>query len=226
MTTLPVQAIGSDRLWKARLDRVLATRGDLSWLGARSPGERSVLEESPALLLLDGDDARVGHELDAWRTALPPRLYFYRVATVRSLQSCVRSGANGCLEKSASPEVLLRALRAVGAGLFAVEPPLLFRAVLDGWGELPPVDPAVMAHDPQPDLTHLTERQREIVHWAAQGLSNKQIARNLGISPETVKTHLHHVFERAGVSGRVALLAAQWANNGTARHNDALQDVD
>ena len=50
------------------------------------------------------------------------------------------------------------------------------------------------------------------MQWAAQGLSNKQIARNLGISPETVKTHLHHAFERVGVSGRVALSAAQWAN--------------
>ena len=53
----------------------------------------------------------------------------------------------------------------------------------------------------------LTERQREIVQWAARGMSNKQIARQLGISPETVKTHLHHVFEREGVHSRTALLA-------------------
>ena len=35
----------------------------------------------------------------------------------------------------------------------------------------------------------------------------RKIARQLGISPETVKTHLHHVFERGGVHGRMALLA-------------------
>ena len=57
-------------------------------------------------------------------------------------------------------------------------------------------------------LRRLTVRQREIVRWAARGMSNKQIARQLGISPETVKTHLHHVFEREGVHGRMALLAA------------------
>jgi DNA-binding CsgD family transcriptional regulator len=39
------------------------------------------------------------------------------------------------------------------------------------------------------------------------GMSNKQIGRRLGISPETVKSHLHQVFEREGISGRVALLA-------------------
>ena len=62
--------------------------------------------------------------------------------------------------------------------------------------------------EPRGDWSGLTERQREIVRWAARGMSNKQIARQLGISPETVKTHLHHVFEREGVHGRVALLAA------------------
>ena len=100
----------------------------------------------------------------------------------------------------------------------------MLRAVLSSWNELPPVDVAVFAHEPShPNLAQLTQRQREIVQWAAQGLSNKQIARNLGISPETVKTHLHHAFERAGVSGRVALSAAQWANQGAAE--PASQDL-
>ena len=63
------------------------------------------------------------------------------------------------------------------------------------------------------DWSTLTERQREIVRWAARGMSNKQIARQLGISPETVKTHLHHVFEREGVHGRMALLAAHIDDN-------------
>ena len=213
MTTLPVMAIGGDRLWRARLERILASRGDLSWLGARSAGERGTRGEQPALLLVDGDDPRVEQEIRSWRVALPQRLYFYRSPTVGALQHCVRHGASGCLEKDASPETVLRALRAVGAGLFAVEPALMLRAVLSSWNELPPVDATVFEHEsPHPSLAQLTERQREIVHWAAQGLSNKQIARNLGISPETVKTHLHHAFERAGVSGRVALSAAQWAN--------------
>lgn len=215
MTTLPVMAIGSDRLWRARLERILATRGDLSWLGSRSPGDRGAHREQPALLLVDGDDPRVEHEIRSWRVSLPQRLYFYRAPTVTALQDCVRAGASGCLEKDASPETVLRALRAVGAGLFAVEPALMLRAVLSSWNDLPPVDANAVAHEsPHPSLAQLTQRQREIVQWAAQGLSNKQIARNLGISPETVKTHLHHAFERAGVSGRVALSAAQWANNG------------
>ena len=71
-----------------------------------------------------------------------------------------------------------------------------------------PAAPAAPLAVPQDRWPQLTDRQREIVHWASQGLSNKQIGRRLGISPETVKTHLHHVFEREGISGRMALVAA------------------
>jgi DNA-binding CsgD family transcriptional regulator len=44
------------------------------------------------------------------------------------------------------------------------------------------------------------------VGWVTQGLSNKEIGRHLGISPTTVKTHLHNIFERVGVSGRQHLV--------------------
>jgi DNA-binding CsgD family transcriptional regulator len=54
-------------------------------------------------------------------------------------------------------------------------------------------------------MDQLTRRQYEIVRWVAQGLSNKEIGRHLGISPTTVKTHLHNIFERAGINGRQQL---------------------
>ena len=58
---------------------------------------------------------------------------------------------------------------------------------------------------PAPGMAPLTDRQREIVRWVAQGLSNKEIGRRMGISPTTVKTHLHNIFERAGINGRQQL---------------------
>lgn len=208
MTTMPVLAIGSDRNWRARLERILSGRGELSWLGSRGPGEpgRGPL---PSLLLLDGDDPRVERELQRMHVPMPQRLYFFLRPDVASLRDCVNAGAAGCLDKEASPETVLRAIRSVGSGLFAVDPALLMLAMAGVPEEREPAVP-----DPPPgNWSQLTERQREIVRWAAQGLSNKQIARHLGISPETVKSHLHHVFERAGVSGRMALLAMRWAES-------------
>jgi len=113
---------------------------------------------------------------------------------------------------------VMQAIREVGSGLFAVDRSLLLTAL---GRELPPAAALTpQSHDPAgghaAQWPQLTQRQCEIVHWASQGLSNKQIGRRLGISPETVKSHLHNVFEREGISGRVALLASH--NSGTDRN--------
>lgn len=211
MAGLPVLAFGRDRRWAAHLQRVLAPRGELEWCGVFAMDALAAPPQAPrALWLVDGDDPRSErlplpglHSADSHSQgehspeSHPPRLYFYRHPDVASLRRCVRLGGSGCLEKLAPPDVLLRAARAVEAGLFAVAPDLLARALAAERRSPAPVD----------GLSHLTERQREIVHWAALGMSNKQIGRRLGISPETVKSHLHQVFAREGISGRVALLA-------------------
>jgi len=50
-----------------------------------------------------------------------------------------------------------------------------------------------------------TVRQRQIMLLVAQGLSNKQVARELNISEGTVKVHLHEIYNRLGVRKRTAL---------------------
>jgi DNA-binding NarL/FixJ family response regulator len=197
MTGLPVLAFGRDRRWTSHLQRVLGPRTELEWCGVFTfDGLQAVAPSKHALWLLDGDDART-ERLPASQSARSPRVHFYRHPDVARLRHCVRMGTSGCLDKQTPPEMLLRALRAVETGMFAVDIGLLTRALAAERRSPAPVD----------SLTHLTDRQREIVHWAALGLSNKQIGRRLGISPETVKSHLHQVFEREGISGRVALLA-------------------
>lgn len=54
----------------------------------------------------------------------------------------------------------------------------------------------------------LTNREREILALLADGLGNKQIAARLGISTNTVKTHLELLFEKIGVSSRAEAVAA------------------
>ncbi len=60
--------------------------------------------------------------------------------------------------------------------------------------------------DPLP-AEGLTSRQRQVLHLLAQGFSNPEIARVLGLSPHTVKTHVTHIFERLGVEDRVTAAA-------------------
>jgi Response regulator containing a CheY-like receiver domain and an HTH DNA-binding domain len=201
MSMMPLLVIGHDPGWRARMERILGMRAELEWIGAyapsqQRPGHRGIAE----ILLLDGDDATVERSPRRPLLPAPRRLYFYRQPDVTALLHCIASKAHACLDKQAPPAAVMRAILAVESGMFVTLPSLLQQA-LDGVSELP--GPTLA----QGEWATLTGRQREIVHWAARGMSNKQIARQLGISPETVKTHLHHVFEREGVHNRVALLA-------------------
>jgi DNA-binding CsgD family transcriptional regulator len=57
----------------------------------------------------------------------------------------------------------------------------------------------------------LTARERDILTMISQGLSNKRIARARGISPETVKSHVKHIFLKLAVSTRAqAVSQAKW----------------
>ncbi len=62
---------------------------------------------------------------------------------------------------------------------------------------------------PHPPL--LTEREGDVLQLVAQGLTNREIAQQLFISPATVRTHLEHVFEKLGVRSRAAAVSTAFA---------------
>ena len=56
-------------------------------------------------------------------------------------------------------------------------------------------------------LSQFSEREQEIMLFLAQGFTNKEIAKSLAISPNTVKTHLSRIFDKLGVSNRTQAVA-------------------
>jgi DNA-binding NarL/FixJ family response regulator len=56
-------------------------------------------------------------------------------------------------------------------------------------------------------LLLLTGRERQIMNLVSEGLSNKEIARKVKLTDGTIKVHLHHVFEKLGISNRTSLAA-------------------
>jgi DNA-binding NarL/FixJ family response regulator len=56
-------------------------------------------------------------------------------------------------------------------------------------------------------LGALTPQQREIIELAAQGLTNREIAQRMHLSPRTVQSHLHRSFPKLGIAGRLQLHA-------------------
>jgi len=104
--------------------------------------------------------------------------------------AAIRAGARAVVFKHCALETLMAAVRAVVAGDVWM-PPELQESIARGLRE--------------PGRGPLTVREREIVRHVAAGLRNAEIARRLGISDETVKTHLVKIFRKVGVRDRVAL---------------------
>jgi DNA-binding NarL/FixJ family response regulator len=108
----------------------------------------------------------------------------------------LRAGADGYLLKDAEPEAILQAIRSVHAGQAPLDPRAA-RVLLDA--QRPEVS----------DDVGLTAREEEVLRQVQSGSSNKQIARQLGITERTVKAHLTNIFQRLGVTDRTQ--AALWA---------------
>jgi len=101
----------------------------------------------------------------------------------------LQAGAKGIVSKTAEPTSLLACLRSVVAGSCWME-----ESVFRGAQR-----PERRAH------SDLTPREQQVMELVEQGLKNKEIARELGIRPGTVKIHLKHIFEKTGVRGRYGL---------------------
>lgn len=113
----------------------------------------------------------------------------------------LKHGAKGCLRTGTSVAQVVTAIKAVHAGEMWAARKLIgeaFEKLLAFH-----VAPSTNADDTQPQLS---ARELQIVAWMRRGMTNKEIARELGISDTTVKTHAHNIFHKMNVSGRVRLL--------------------
>ncbi len=114
----------------------------------------------------------------------------------------VRAGAAGYLLKDSEPDDLEQAVRAVHRGQSWLHPRAAAR-VLDAVNST--ADPV------QDALATLTRREREVLELLAQGLTNRQIGRSLGVTEKTVKTHVGNLLSKLGVADRTqaAVLAVR-----------------
>ena len=122
------------------------------------------------------------------------------------------AGAAGFLLKTAEPAEITAALRRVHDGGTVIAPEVAGRLVdafLSGRAGSDPDAPAAQGQAAAPEI-ELTAREEEVLDCLAEGLSNVRIARKLGISETTVKTHVSRVLAKLGVESRLqAALAAR-----------------
>ncbi len=124
---------------------------------------------------------------------------------------CFAAGARGYCNTHADAELLRRVADVVlQGGLWIGE--TLMQRLLQGTARIPLPQPV----GAPPDWAALlTEREREVATAVAEGASNKEVARRLGITERTIKAHTGAIFEKLGVRDRLQLSLVV---NGRSRH--------
>jgi DNA-binding NarL/FixJ family response regulator len=107
----------------------------------------------------------------------------------RLLSESLKAGVKGYVRKDSPPEDLVRAIRAARSGDFYVDPALSSTIVLE-----------------EGDRT-LTARQREILQMLADGMQTEAVARKLGLSTETVRTHTKRILAKLHADTRTQAVA-------------------
>lgn len=206
--TITVVIADDQALVRGGFRALLDAQDDISVVGEAGDGDEAVeLTRSlrPDVVLMDirmpGTDG-----LDATRRiATDDRLADVKVVILTTFDldeyvfEAIRAGANGFLVKDTEPAELLAAVRTVVAG-GALLSPRVTRRLIEEF--------ASRSREPQvaPELRVLTEREREVVAAAAEGLTNDEIAVRLTMSAATARTHVSRAMIKLGARDRAQLV--------------------
>ncbi|HWE59273.1 MAG TPA: response regulator transcription factor [Solirubrobacteraceae bacterium] len=192
------------RLVRESLSTMLGLLDGIELLGTAADGEEAVrlaTELRPEVVLMDlrmpGID---GIEATRLLHQQQPQIGVIALTTYaddESVLGALRAGARGYLTKDASSEDIRAALLCVASGSATLDPAVQHHVVAAlASGPVQTGSPA----DTLPD--DLTPREAEVLVLIAEGLSNGEIAERLFISQTTVKSHINHLFAKAGIRDR------------------------
>lgn len=178
-----------------------AAHGDLTVRGCVQHGDalvHTIHEFQPDVVVLDfflpqEDDFRrlrqLQHECPATRAVL-----FTAHGYDMALEA-MRLGVQGVVTKQMTPGMLVRCIRTVHSGSQWLEKGIAVRAV----GQL-------LGDEGRDLFSVLTPREIAVARMVSEGLPNKTVATRLAISEGTVKLHLHHVYQKLHLHGRMSLM--------------------
>ncbi|MER6580968.1 response regulator transcription factor [Nonomuraea sp. NPDC001023] len=178
-----MECVGEAADGAAALDLIRRTRPDVLLLDIRMPGTDGL----SALRAVAGDPTLAGTRIVVVTTFAVDEYVF----------AALQAGASGFVLKDSAPDELVNAVRVVAAGEALLSPSITRKVIgLFGRGGAEPVE----------GLDTLTPRERELVAWVATGRSNDEIARELVISPDTVRTHVSRAMVKLRARDRAQLV--------------------
>jgi len=195
----------AQRLFRQSLRLLLEREQDVLAVLEATDGHEAyqlAIDHKPDIVLLDVDlpNLDVQSLIKLIRQHVPDTrvLLLARYDEDTRIVAAMQAGAFGYILKDIDQADFFRIIRATARGEHMLEPvipdhfvrtvPGTARQILEEHATLP---------------SSLTDREREILECAAAGRSNKEIADQLCVSVDTVKTHLHHIYQKLSVGGRV-----------------------
>ena len=189
---------------RAGFGALLAAQPDLEVVGDAADGAQAVAEvaaHAPDVVLMDVR-MPVMDGLEAVRRILAgaperPRILMLTTFDLDDyVYAALRAGASGFLLKDAPAAELVHAVRVVAAGDALLAPSVTRRLIADFAARRPADQPGPAA------ITALTPRELDVLRLIARGLSNQEIATELVLAEQTVKTHVSRILTKTGLRDR------------------------
>jgi len=204
------------RLVRESLATLVRLLSGVELVGTACDGEEACAlaqELAPDVVLMDLRMPRVdGIEATRRLRRQSPTVQVIALTTYaddETVLAALRAGARGYLTKDASGEDIRTAILSVAAGE-AVLDPAIQRHIVSALESGTQVEERA---DSQPELPDgLTPREVEVLALIADGLTNAEIAQRLVVSPTTVKSHVNHLFGKAGLRDRAQAVRYAYAH--------------
>ena len=202
---LRVMVVDDHALFRRGLQMVLEQEADLELVGEASDGAEAVQKAQslmPDVILMDVRmPKRSGIEAAGQIKEILPHVKILMLTISdeeADLYEAIKAGASGYLLKEIPIEEVADAIRSVWAGQSRISPSMAskllseFAAMTKASGDRPQV--------PTP---RLTEREMEVLKLVARGMNNRDIAKELYISENTVKNHIRNILEKLHLHSRM-----------------------
>ena len=198
-----VLVVDDQELFRRGLTMLLAVEDDIQVIGEASDGGSAIelaRTHLPDVVLMDVRMPKQGgiESCSALKEAAPnTRIIMLTVSDDEAdLYDAVKNGASGYLLKDSSTDEVAQAVRVVADGQSLISPSMAIK-LLDEFKQMSRND---RSSAPTP---RLTDRELEVLRLVAQGLNNREIARQLFISENTVKNHVRNILEKLQLHSRM-----------------------
>jgi len=215
--SLRVFILSDVRLCREGLALLLAQQRSIEIVGSASAPKAigEIVELQPDIVLLDAAVIDVRALARGIRDVMPDsKVIAFAICEIdEEVIACAEAGIVAYVTRESSPEEMVDILHQAVRGDFVCPPRLtgsLFRYIAALPAYRRSLNSAIVTERDNLDFS-LTRRENDIIPFIAQGLTNKEIARTLGVGPSTIKNHVHNILEKLRLRrrGEIAAQARQ-----------------